>query len=330
VSVEHWETFYRGGAIATCPVGPDANYSLELRDAWIDFFAPLPDGARVLDIGTGNGAVALIARDAATASGKRFDIHGADLALIDPPHRVRGGATMFDGIEFHPGVPAERLPFDADSFDGVSAQFAIEYTDVGDSLREVCRVLKPGGRARFSIHHADSEVVQSARQSLSQAHLVIDETRIYRKLRAFLASDRVAAGRPKAVGAWNQLSSAAARLQQAAAATANSHLLRVTNDVVQRLLAARAEIGAARLDREIDDVERELRASVRRLQDLAGAARSEEAILDMARLATGAGFEVDTPRPQFRSGSELVAWLLDLRRPGRAGGLYTAAHHGSK
>ena len=104
MSVEHWEAYYRGGAISTCPIGLDANYTLDIRDAWVEFFAYFPSGARILDVGTGNGAVALIARDAATAAGTQLEIHGSDLALIDPPRQVRGGETMFGGITFHPGV----------------------------------------------------------------------------------------------------------------------------------------------------------------------------------------------------------------------------------
>ena len=57
MSVEHWETYYRGGGLVTCPTGPDGNYSLEIRDAWVEFYTDVPDGARVLDVGTGNGAI---------------------------------------------------------------------------------------------------------------------------------------------------------------------------------------------------------------------------------------------------------------------------------
>lgn len=330
MGVGHWETYYRGGALATCAVGADANYSLELRDAWVEFFGAFPNGARVLDVGTGNGAVALIAHDAATAAGRRLEIHGTDLALIDPPRQVRGGASMFHGILFHGGVATERLPFEAGSFDGVSAQFAVEYTDLERALHEIFRVLKAGGRARFSVHHSDSAVVRNARQSLAEAQLVLEDSHIYRRLRSFLAADRVAAGRPKAAAAWKELDAAAARLRQAAAAAPGAHVLRVTIDAVQKLLAARGRISAAQLDREIDGVERELRASVRRLQDLVGAARDEAAILEMSRTAARAGFEVAVPRPQFQSGSILVAWLLDLRRPDGSPGLYTAAHHASE
>ncbi len=203
MSVEHWETYYRGGALATCPIGPDANYTLDIRDAWVEFFASFPNGARILDVGTGNGAVALIARDAATAAGTQLEIHGSDLALIDPPRQVRGGETMFGGITFHPGVATERLPFEAASLDGVSAQFALEYTDVDRSLREISRVLKPGGRVRSACTTWIPWSSRTRGYRSSQAHLVLDESRIYRKLRAFVAAEREASDgrRPRPHGA---------------------------------------------------------------------------------------------------------------------------------
>jgi len=319
VTVEHWELFYRGGALAACPTGPDPNYTLDVRDAWVEFFASLADGARLLDIGTGNGAVALIARETALAAGRRFEIHGSDLALIDPPRQVRGGAAIFDGITFHGGIPTERLPFEESSFDAVSGQFALEYTRVADALREIFRVLKPGGRARFSVHHADSVVVRNAGLSLAQSNLVLEETRIFRRLRAFVEAERNALAQPraraKAAEAQAALNQCASQLRQVVATTVNAHTLRVTLDAVQQLLSARHRWSAAELDREITRVEREVRASARRLQDLVSAAMPETAIRRVVDTAAGFGFETSEPRPQFQSGETLVAWLIDLRRP---------------
>jgi len=106
MTVEHWEAYYRGGAIATCPMGPGTCYTLELRELWIAFFASLADGARVLDLGTGNGAIVLLAKEAAASTGRRFEIHGADLASIDPARHVPDGADCSQASSSTPACPA--------------------------------------------------------------------------------------------------------------------------------------------------------------------------------------------------------------------------------
>jgi ubiquinone/menaquinone biosynthesis C-methylase UbiE len=319
VSVEHWETYYRGGGLVTCPTGPEGNYSLEIRDAWVEFYASLADCARVLDVGTGNGAVALIARDTLVAAGRTSEVHGSDLALIDPPRQVRGGAGMFDGITFHAGVATEHLPFEAESIDAVSGQFALEYTEVEASLREIARVLRPGGRARFSIHHADSVVVGNARQGLAQTQLVLEDTRVFRKLRSFLAAEREAErdprSRTRAGEAWNELGRAGTQLQQALAAAPGARTLLVTIDAVQKLLSIRRRMSPAQLEREVDKVEREVRSSARRLKDLLESARDEAGVRAIATAGRAAGLVAAEPRPQFQAGDTLVGWLLDFSKP---------------
>jgi ubiquinone/menaquinone biosynthesis C-methylase UbiE len=167
LSVSHWESYYRGGALAACPTGAAANCMLELRSICTGFFSGLGPGARVLDIGSGNGAIAQIACETAEGLGRASEIHGTDLAPIDPTRDVAGGARLFTGISFHPGVPTESLPFEAASFDAVSGQYALEYADVQRALAQVLRVLKPGSAAQFLMHHADAIVVERARVAAS-------------------------------------------------------------------------------------------------------------------------------------------------------------------
>lgn len=313
MTVEHWEAYYRGGAIASCPIGPGTSYTLELRDLWLEFFAALPDGARVLDLGTGNGAVALLAKEAAASAGRRLEIHGADLACIDPARHVPNGAALFEGVEFHPGMPSERLGFDPSSFDAVSGQYSLEYTDTAKSLAEIRRLMRPGGRALFVLHHDQSALVRNARESLAQGALVLEETKILRKLRRLAAAERDSTPAARATRA--ELSSDLARLQDAAARSAAPHLLHVVNDAVRRLLGLRRELGARAFEREVDRFERDVRAGVRRLQDLVGCARSGDQMDALVAAARRIGFECGGAELQYHAGENLVGWRLAIELP---------------
>jgi len=313
MTVEHWETYYRGGAIATCPMGAGTSYSLELRDLWLGFFTSLAAGARVLDLGTGNGAIALFAKEAASSTGRRLEIHGADLASIDPAHHVPNGAALFEGIEFHPGMANERLGFESASFDAVSGQYALEYGDTAESLAEVGRVLRHGGRALFVLHHDQSVLVGNARESLAQGALVLEETKILRKLRRHAAAERSSAAAARATSA--ELAADVGRLQQAASRSVTPHLLHVVIDGVQKLLGLRRELGAAGFEREVDRFERDVRAGVRRLQDLVRHAHSAEQMHAMVATARGIGFECSGAELQYHSHENLVGWRLALTLP---------------
>ncbi|WP_179401635.1 class I SAM-dependent methyltransferase [Burkholderia guangdongensis] len=98
-------------------------------------------GAAVLDLGCGAGhasfAVAPHARDVVA-----YDLAAPMLATVDAAAHERGLAN----IRTLQG-PAERLPFAAGAFDWiVSRMSAHHWHDVPAALREMRRVLKPGGR----------------------------------------------------------------------------------------------------------------------------------------------------------------------------------------
>jgi SAM-dependent methyltransferase len=313
LKVEHWESYYRGGWLTACPTGPDPNYTLELRDIWGGFFGGLADGARILDIGTGNGAIPLIARETAAALGRTYEIHGADLARIDPVRNVTDGARLFADITFHPGVPAEKLPFEPASFAAVSGQYALEYTDIRQSLAQVLRVLKPGSQAQFLMHHANSIVVERARASLRHADAVLIDTKVHRKLRRYLDAEQRS---PVAArSAWDELAAAMATLRVCGLDDADRRVIDVTLDAVPKLLDLRRRLSRAALDREIDSVENDLRDSVRRLGDLIAAAISEAAMDECARQARSLGFVDVTYRTLNHAQHALVGWQTNLRKP---------------
>jgi ubiquinone/menaquinone biosynthesis C-methylase UbiE len=312
LSLEHWETYYRAGALAACPTTPEGGYDLELRDAWTEFFAGLQDGARVVDVGTGNGAVALLALETAAAQGRQFEIHGTDLARIDPRRYLRDGATRLDGIEFHPGVATEQLPFEPASVDAVSGHYALEYTHIDDALREINRVLKPAGRARFIIHHRHSLLVSNGQVSLRHSDMVLKETKIYRLLRRHLEAERKSQAAARTTR--QELNRAAHYLQARLNEAGASFVLSVTLDAVQKLLHARSQLGPAALGRAIDRAENDLRASVRRLHDLVDHAQRDADMAAIEATAVSAGFSVLERIEQYHAGTNLVGWRLTLQR----------------
>lgn len=293
-------------------MGPSSNYTLELRGVWLEFFGALPDGSRVLDIGTGNGAVVLLAKDAAVAGGKTFDIHGSDLAQIDPVRHVRNGVNLYAGIEFHPGTPTERLPFESGRFDAVSGQFALEYAGIDAALREIHRVLRSGGCAQFILHHEQSVIAGNARASIEQSRLVLDDTQILRKLRRHLELERRSATAARA--SWKELNDAAARLQVAANDPVTAHTLNVTLDAVRKMLDARRQLTPATLDREIGRFEQDLRAATRRLHDVVDSSRSADQMESIAATARDIGFLDPHYQPQFHATSNLVGWRFSLAK----------------
>ncbi|HST32846.1 MAG TPA: class I SAM-dependent methyltransferase [Solirubrobacteraceae bacterium] len=110
------------------------------RRALVDALAPSP-GARVLDVATGTGMVTaeLLARCPDCTV----------IGLDQSAEMLAGARTRFAGdgrVELVEGQ-AERLPFDDRSFDALTFTYLLRYVDdPAATLRELARVVKPGGR----------------------------------------------------------------------------------------------------------------------------------------------------------------------------------------
>ncbi|TRX75722.1 class I SAM-dependent methyltransferase [Pseudomonas mangiferae] len=100
--------------------------------------------ARVLDLGCGAGHVGFHVA-ASVAEVVAYDLSQQMLDVVARTAAERG----LDNLRTVPGA-AERLPFDDASFDFVFSRYsAHHWSDLGQALREVRRVLKPGGTAAF-------------------------------------------------------------------------------------------------------------------------------------------------------------------------------------
>lgn len=316
MGVEQWERYYRSGAMATGPVGADGSYDQEIRQAWIEFFATLRDAAQILDIGTGNGVVAAIAAETAMARQQRWRIHGTDLAHINPLRDVPDAQRRLAGIQFHPGVATEKLPFPARHFDAVSGHYALEYADPEQALREIHRVLKPGSETQFILHHANSALIHNARWSLRESDLILIEARLYQRLRALLSlvNPSPSDAQQAALALQSAIRAVKGALQEAELAQAGS-VLRVALSSVQTLLGMVKQYPPQALAQEVERAELELRASKLRLDDLIAHARSEADMHALQTLAAEIGFSLIECMPTYHAGNNLIGWMLLMQRP---------------
>jgi demethylmenaquinone methyltransferase/2-methoxy-6-polyprenyl-1,4-benzoquinol methylase len=108
--------------------------------------APLGDGGRALDVGTGTGdfALALLARWPQSASVTGIDISPGMLEVARRRAAKAGLGARYERLV----ASVESLPFADAQFDVAIAGFVIRNVgDIPRGLSEMRRVLRPGGRA---------------------------------------------------------------------------------------------------------------------------------------------------------------------------------------
>ncbi|MFN7184226.1 MAG: bifunctional demethylmenaquinone methyltransferase/2-methoxy-6-polyprenyl-1,4-benzoquinol methylase UbiE [Thermomonas haemolytica] len=124
--------------------------SLGIHRVWKRFFvatSQVRKGDRVLDLAGGTGDIAALLKDRVGETGELVlgDINGDMLRVGRDRMTDRGNVRGFTYVQCN----AERLPFPDASFDLVTMAFGLRnVTDKDAALREIARVLKPGGQAR--------------------------------------------------------------------------------------------------------------------------------------------------------------------------------------
>lgn len=310
MTLPHWEDYWRTGWVVSCPTGSFGGYTGQVKTLWEDFFANLRDGARVLDVGTGNGALPLIALEVARQRSVTLEVHGIDLARIDPRRQVPGGARMFEGVVFHGGVQAESMPFANGHFDAVCGQYSLEYTRRDAALQEIRRVMAPNAPARVILHNAASIVVRNAHESLSHARELEEHAGAFSDLREYVAAERTDAARAAQLHA--RMTERMQRLHLLSAQSQGANLLAGVLPALAQLFELRQRMSADDFAMACDAAYQAFKAAEQRLEDLVHAALDEAAMQRLVDRACASGFGDVRFAPVWQDSQLLVGWCLDM------------------
>lgn len=292
-----WTRYWHFDRVASCMDGAGLrNYVEEVAAGWRTFFRRLPPNSTILDLCTGNGAIALLAAEVGRVTEKDFVVIGVDGAAIDPKRHVQKYREDLERIEFRASVDVEKLPLANCSVSAIVSQYGIEYSDLSKSLAEVGRVLSRSGCLRFVLHAADGAVAEAANKSVEEANYLLERVDLpgaaARCLEAVLSIERDPAVQPDARRiadeSYNRFQAALTATAQYLHSATEQKMVQTSISVLADTFAKRAYFDLPKLLDKVEEVRTEIVGHKGRSMALIMAAVTDEdlsVISDMLRAA---------------------------------------------
>ena len=314
LSASDWSRYWRQPALTTFSRSFAGNYDAEFREFWIQSLEPLPDGAVVVDLATGNGAVAVIVAEFGLSTDQDFRIIGVDYAAIDPHQELKSRldlAKALDKVSFLPDTKMEETGLPDSSCDLLVSQYGFEYGDTQLASAEAVRLLKPAGRLAMILHHVDSHVLRESDEGLSQMRYMLTKERLDERVEVLI--------RARATGHQGKVRIAEAKLRatlgrlETRANRANDKRGFI-NSLMPNFLSILDSRVARSLDQELSAL-REVRAEIlaykQRMADLRSAAVDEDRLLEICNALRAAGLaNLETGLLHYGPDRQLMGWTI--------------------
>lgn len=319
MSHSHWTNYWRSGVSDSFGLQQPLWYTQIIEPFWQGVFSSLPDRACILDIATGNGAVARLAAEVSSQDNKSFEIIAADKAELNPD--INDHDADIQNIRFLPQTPVEQLQLPGQTFDLICSQFGIEYADHKASLSALIKHLRPGAQLVILAHHQDSLTCQQSRDELQQYRTILDQQPVFKKLQSLI----------KVMGDL----STSAHLQALKSNIQAQQQREGFNRLVSKLMAQYPEglvigdlltqINPLFKDRMfspmvqklqyIDHIRNSFQQGRRRLLDQLAAAMNQKQLNQFVGIAEKLGYRCETRQTLNDDAGHILAWEIRLVKP---------------
>ena len=321
LTAPQWSVYWEKGSITTFLGRFNDNYDGEVQQFWHKIFAGLAQGAQIVDLATGNGALALLARQYAHRNGVDYGVTGVDYAAIDPLRQFADQPAYrrhLRRIRFLPKTRIEQTGLPGASYDLVMSQFGVEYGDPDGTANEIIRLVRPdGGRFAALMHHESSAIVKQARDGIRQVVLCEKSgvtrlvTNILERLERLAGTGRKPDADRQSETLRAQLNEALGKLDAAAKQFADPNQIAFyVNQSMAPFNSRHAGMTTADKKHGVAVVADETRAYKQRMRDLVSAACDDERIDAFTRRLSQAGFAVETSAPFHLEGVHFAHQLV--------------------
>ncbi len=258
----------------------------------------MPDGARVLDVATGSGAVLAIASE----HNSSFALHGVDQADIgtDGP----GKSTL------HPNCAIEALPFEDSSFDAITSQYGFEYSDTPQTITELARVAAPGAALKLLVHARDGEVHKATSARLKRIKTLMQgKKNLITATRELCDLNPAYTPAPKLKKLEKKFRSQCVELRAKFSDAPPDDAALYAVGYLHDLVANRHRYDPADTLRCITELNDDTNAYAFRIRSMLSAAQSEEDMLEIAKQLTEAGFG-SVHQELLKQDNNVIGWDL--------------------
>lgn len=162
-NLNHWSHYWQSGVVTSLPQDFDVNYEGALKSFWQKQFNKVPQNGKLLDVCTGNGAIALLAADFFSKSKINVKIEALDAAEISIESAILRFPKLnllSQEIKFLENTPLESCVLNEDSYQLISSQYGVEYTDWKAAAQQLYKLLETGGRFVMVCHGHDTAIMK--------------------------------------------------------------------------------------------------------------------------------------------------------------------------